>query len=48
MVTKKLNFNINNYKEFKNQIEYIVVKDRPEDELKINDNDDKLIIDQKN
>ena len=44
---KKLNFNINNYKEFKNQIEYIVVKDRPEDELKINDNDDKLIIDQK-
>jgi beta-1,4-mannosyl-glycoprotein beta-1,4-N-acetylglucosaminyltransferase len=36
---KKLNFNINNFKKFKDKIEYIVVDDEPESVQKINDND---------
>ena len=28
---KKLNFNINDYPEFKNKIEYIVIKEEPDD-----------------
>ena len=37
--TKKLNFDINNFKEFKKKIEYIVVKDQPQNLLIKNKND---------
>ena len=36
---KKLNFNINNFKKFKDKIEYIIVDDEPGSVQKINDND---------
>ena len=36
---KNLNFNINNFKKFKDKIIYIVVDTQPEKLLKINDND---------
>ena len=44
---KKLNFNINNFKKFKDKIEYIVVDDEPESVQKINDNDSSEIKGQK-
>jgi hypothetical protein len=31
---KKLNFNINNYPNFKNKIIYLVIEDEPEDLIK--------------
>ena len=37
---KELNFDINKFKEFKNKIEYIVVKDQPPNILSIRNNDD--------
>ncbi len=37
---KELNFDINKFKEFKNKIEYIVVKDQPPNILSIKNNDD--------
>jgi beta-1,4-mannosyl-glycoprotein beta-1,4-N-acetylglucosaminyltransferase len=36
---KKLKFDINNFKKFKNKIEYIVVDDQPPNILKVNKND---------
>ncbi len=41
-IKKKLNFNINNFKKFKDKIHYIVVEDQPKDilELKKNDNEE--------
>ena len=36
MAVKKLNFNIKDYRDFQNKIEYIVVKEQPPELLKIN------------
>ena len=45
--TKKLNFNINDFNEFKNKIEYIVVNNQPEDIQIIDEEDKELEIDEK-
>ena len=39
---KKLNFDINNYKKFKDKIIYLVIEKEPENILKIDDSDDSL------
>ena len=38
--SKKLNFDINNFQEFKKKIEYIIVKNQPKNLLAENKNDD--------
>ena len=45
--SKKLNFNINDFNEFKNKIEYIVVDNQPEDIQLIGKEDNELAIDEK-
>ena len=45
--SKKLNFNINDFNEFKNKIEYIVVDNQPEDIQLIGKGDNELAIDEK-
>ena len=44
---KKLNFNINDYSEFKNKIEYLVVKNHPANIMEVSSNDDPTQKDQK-
>ncbi len=44
---KELNFDINKFKEFKNKIEYIVVKDQPPNILSIRNNDDSVELSRK-
>ena len=44
---KKLNFNINNFKKFKDKIEYIVVDQQPPDIKEINAQDSKKLIEDK-
>ena len=44
---KKLNFNINDYKDFRNKIEYFVVKEHPEGILNFEKNEDKIQKDKK-
>ena len=39
---KKLNFDINNFKKFKNKIEYIIVKDHPPEIIPFNQNDSEI------
>lgn len=44
---KKLNFNIQNFKKFKDKIEYIVVDQQPPNIKKLNDNDSKETLEEK-
>ena len=44
---KKLSFNINDFKEFRNKIEYIVIKEQPPQIIPINNDDDKKEKDRK-
>ena len=47
MEVKKLNFDIKNFKDFKNKIEYIVVKDQPKNLLREDSSDNKSILSEK-
>ena len=47
MEMKKLNFNINEFKQFKNKIEYIVVDNLPQGIEELNSEDDLNILNKK-